>query len=205
MGRAQARPRDRPHGAPGRRGGACPIRRDQRAGDRGCREIGEARDRLLPPHRQLPGEDLRRRQDSRRLFQARRPADREGDADLAPDRPSDPSAVRRRLQARDAGGRHRAVPRHGERPRHRRHGRGLRRADALGPALPRPDRGRPRRPRQRRVRAQPDGRRDGRERARPRRRRHRRRRHDGGVGGQGAAPRSRCWRPSCSAIAASSR
>ena len=40
---------------------------------------------------------LRRRPHSRRLFQARRPAHRKGDADLAPDRPSDPSAVRRRL------------------------------------------------------------------------------------------------------------
>ena len=45
---------------------------------------------------------------------------------------------------------------------------------------------RPRRRHQRRVRAQPDDRRDGRERARPRRGRHRRRRDDGGVGGQGA-------------------
>ena len=33
--------------------------------------------------------------------------------------------------------RHRAVARHGERPRHRRHGRGFRGADALGPAVPR--------------------------------------------------------------------
>ena len=41
----------------------------------------------------------RRRQDSRRLFQARGPADREGDADLAPDRPADPAAVRRRASA----------------------------------------------------------------------------------------------------------
>ena len=41
-----------------------------------------------------------------RLFQARRPPDREGDADLAPDRPPDPPAVRRRLPQRDPG--HRA-------------------------------------------------------------------------------------------------
>ena len=41
---------------------------------------------------------LRRRQHSRRLLQARRPPDREGDADLAPDRPADPPALRRGLQ-----------------------------------------------------------------------------------------------------------
>ena len=70
---------------------------------------GEARDRFLPAHRQLPGKDLCRRQDSRRLFQARRPADREGDAGLAPHRPADPAAVRRGLPQRDAGHRHRAL------------------------------------------------------------------------------------------------
>ena len=57
--------------------------------------IGKARDRFLPAHRQLPGKDLCRRQDSRRLFQARRPSDRARDADLAPHRPADPAAVRR--------------------------------------------------------------------------------------------------------------
>ena len=98
------------------------------------------RHRFLPADRQLPGEDLRRRQDSRRLFQARRPPEREGDADLAPHRPADPAAVRRGLQARDAGGRHRAVARHGERSRHRRHGRRVGGADAFGPAVPRPHR-----------------------------------------------------------------
>ena len=132
----------------------------------------EARHRFLPAHRELPGEDLRRRQDPRRLFQARRPSHREGDADLAPDRPADPAAVRRGLQERDAGRRHRALARHGERPRHRRHGRRLRGADAVGRAVPRPDRRRPRRRHRRRVRAQPDDRRDGESDARPRRRRH---------------------------------
>ena len=38
LGRPQADAGDRPHGAPGRRRGARPIRRDQRAGDRGRRE-----------------------------------------------------------------------------------------------------------------------------------------------------------------------
>ena len=65
--------------------------------------------RLLPADRQLPGKDLRRRQDPGRLLQARRPPDREGDAGLPPDRPPDPPAVRRRLQERDAGRRHRPL------------------------------------------------------------------------------------------------
>ena len=37
-------------------------------------EIAEAGHRFLPADRQLPGKDLRRRQDPRRLLQARRPA-----------------------------------------------------------------------------------------------------------------------------------
>ena len=47
-------------------------------------------------------------------------SDRKGHADLAPDRPPDPSAVRRRLALRHAGDHHRAVARSGERSRHRR-------------------------------------------------------------------------------------
>ena len=142
---------------------------------------------FFPLDRQLPGKDLRRRQDPRRLFQARGSSFREGDADLAPDRPADPSAVRGRLQERDAGRRDGAVARHGERSRHRRHGGGLRSADAVGRAVPRPDRRRARRPGRRPVRAQPDDRRDGQERSRPRRGRHGRCRDDGGIGSQGAA------------------
>jgi hypothetical protein len=57
------------------------------------RRKAQARPGFLPADRQLPGKDLRRRQDPRRLFQARRPSERERDADLAPDRPSDPPAV----------------------------------------------------------------------------------------------------------------
>ena len=53
-------------------------------------------------------EVLRRGPHPGRLFQARRPPDRDGDADLAPDRSPDPSAVRRRLALRDAGDRARA-------------------------------------------------------------------------------------------------
>ena len=97
-----------------------------------CREKNaEARPGLLPADRQLPGEGLRRRQDPGRLLQARGPADREGDADLAPDRPADPAAVPRGLPQRDPGRRHRAGARHGERSRHPGAGRRLGGADAL--------------------------------------------------------------------------
>ena len=78
------------------------------------------------------GKDLCRRQDPGRLFQARRPAERKGNADIAADRPSDPSSVRRRLQERNAGHRNRPVSRHGERSRHCCDGRGLRRAHLSG-------------------------------------------------------------------------
>ena len=52
---------------------------------------------------------LRRRQDPGRLLQARGASLREGDADVAPDRPADPSALRRRLQERGPGHRDGAV------------------------------------------------------------------------------------------------
>ena len=126
---------------------------------------------------------------SRRLFQARGPSDRKGDAGLPPDRPPDPSAVRRRLAQRNPGHRHRAVARHGERSRYRGAGRRLRGADDFRRPLQGPDRRGPRRLRQRRIRAQPDARRNARDPARPGRRRHRRRRADGGIGSQGAQRR----------------
>ena len=87
-------------------------------------------------------------------------------------------------------------------PVDRRH---LGRADAFRRALHGPDRRRPRRLHQRRIRAQPAHRRDAGIQARPRRRRHRRRRADGRVGSQGTRRRRSCSAPSCSAIAASSR
>ena len=130
---------------------------------------------------------LCRRPHSGRLFQARRPSDRKGNAGLAPDRPPDPSAVRRRLAQRDAGDRHHAVARSGKRSRHSGAGRLVGGADAVGRALHGPDRRRARRLRQQRIRPQPDARRDGREPARSRRRRHAGRRADGGVRGEGAA------------------
>jgi hypothetical protein len=68
--------------------------RDRGHGHRRFGQGAEARPRLLPADRQLPGKDLRGRQDPRRLLQARRPSEREGDADLAPHRPADPPALR---------------------------------------------------------------------------------------------------------------
>ena len=112
--------------------------------------------------------------------------DREGDADLAPDRPPDPAAVPGRVQERDPGRHHRAGPRRRQRPRHPGHGRGLGGADHQRRAVPGPDRGGPRRLHERRVHPQPDHRADPRERPRPGRRRHARRRDDGRVRGQGA-------------------
>jgi len=49
-------------------------------------------------------------QDPGRLLQARRPSLGKGDADLAPDRPADPAAVRPRLQERSSGDVHGAEP-----------------------------------------------------------------------------------------------
>ena len=72
-------------------------------------KTAEARAGFLPADRQLPGKDLCRRQDPRRLLQARGPAVGEGDAGLAPHRPADPAAVRAGLPQRDAGRLHRAV------------------------------------------------------------------------------------------------
>ena len=86
--------------------------------------------RLLPADGRLPGEDLRRGQDPRRLLQARRPAEREGDPDLAPDRPPDPPALPRRASATRSRS-SRTVLSHDqrERPRHPRDDRRLGRAD----------------------------------------------------------------------------
>ncbi len=142
--------------------------------------------RLPAAHRRLPGEVLRRGPHSRRLFQARRPPDRERDAGLAADRPPDPAAVRRGLAQRDPGDRDDLVARSGERSRHPGDGRGLGRADAFGRSVHGPDRRRARRLHQQRIRAQPAARRDAGEPARPRRRRHAGRRADGRIGSQGA-------------------
>ena len=123
---------------------------------RGRRQAAARRRRLPAADRRLPGEVLRCRPHSRRLLQARGPSDREGDAGLPPHRPPGPAAVRRRLAQRNPDHRDHAVARSGERSRHPGAGRGIRRADAFGRAVHGPDRRRPRRLHQQRIRAQSD-------------------------------------------------
>ena len=146
--------RNRQDSAPGRRRRRRHLWRDHGARHRRRRQEAEGRHRLPAADLQLPGEILRCRPHSRRLLQARGPPDRKRDADLAPDRPPDPSAVRRRLALRHAGHRHHPVARSGERSRHRRDGGGVGGADALRRAVHGPDRRRPRRLHQQRIRAQ---------------------------------------------------
>ena len=85
--------------------------RHRRARHRRRPQGGRSEEGLLPADRQLHREDLRRGPHPRRLLQARRPAHRERDADLAPDRPSDPPAVPGRLLQRSAGRRDRHLAR----------------------------------------------------------------------------------------------
>ena len=109
----------RPARSPARPMAPC-SRRWARPGPvhRRLREDGEGRPGLLPAVGQLPGKELRRRQDPGRLLQARGPAGRERDSDLAPDRPADPAAVPQGLPQRDPDHLHRAGARPGERSRH---------------------------------------------------------------------------------------
>ena len=83
-------------------------------------------------------------------------ADREGNADLAPDRPSDPPAVPGRLQERSADHRHGDVAEPGSRRRHPGADRRLRRAGADRRPVPGPDRRRQGRLQGRPVPAEPD-------------------------------------------------
>ena len=144
--------RDRP---PVHRRRAGRHRRHRRAGDRRRAHRSQVGAGLLPADRRLHREDLRRRQDPRQLLQARRPPERAGDADLAPDRPPDPPAVPRRLLQRSPGRHPRAEPEPRGAGRHRRADRHQRRAGDLRHPVQRPDRRRARRLHQRRVRAQP--------------------------------------------------
>ena len=101
--RASGHPRNGRDRPPGRRCGDGQHGRHRRSVHR-CRQAGaQARAGILPAHGRLRREDLCGRQDSRRLLQARRQALGEGNAHLAPDRPSDPAAVPRRLLQRDPG------------------------------------------------------------------------------------------------------
>ena len=144
----------------------------------------DAGPRLLPADRQLPGEDLRRGPHPRRLLQARGPPDREGDADLAPDRPADPAAVSGRLHQRRAGRRLGAVGQLRGRSRHRLAARRLGGAGDLRHAVHGPDRRGARRLQGRQVPAESDRDAARRLEARPGRRRHRGRRADGRVRGR---------------------
>ena len=91
-----------------------------------------------------------------RLLQARRAAEREGDADLASHRSADSPAVSRRLPARRAGHRDRVVDEHRGRSRHPGAARCIRRAVLVRIAVHGPDRRRARRLQGRPVPAEPD-------------------------------------------------
>ena len=82
------RDRDRQARQAGRRRRRRPLRRHRRPRHRRLRQGAEGERRLLPADRRLPREHLRRGPHPRRLVQARGPADREGDPDLAADRPA---------------------------------------------------------------------------------------------------------------------
>ena len=149
-----------------------------------ARTGSQGRPGLLSADRRLPGKDVRRRQDSRRLLQARRASVGEGDADLPPHRPPDPSALSRRLLQRSAGDRDRHVGGSGDRSRHPGDDRRVGRADALRRSVQRPDRRRARRLPRRPVRAESDQDRAHDVGAEPRRRRHGSRGADGGIRSQ---------------------
>ncbi len=114
-----------------------------------------------------------------------RPSERETLTSRMIDRPVRPLFATG-LALRHPGDRHRAVARSRERSRHPGHGGGLGRAHAVGRALHGPDRSRPRRLHQQRIRAQSAARRDAGEPPRPGGGRHPGRRADGRVGSQGA-------------------
>ena len=171
--------RDRQARQAGRRRSRRPLRRHDDPRD-GRRPDGEPpRCGLLPADDRRRGADVRRREDPRRLFQARRQGVRAGDPDRAHDRPPDPAALAEGLQERGAGHLHRPLRGHGPRPRRPLHQRRLRGARDLAAAVPRPGGRGARRPDRRRARRQPDaagGRRGLR--PRPDRRRHARRADD---------------------------
>ncbi len=102
--------------------------------------------RLLPADDRRGREDVRRRQDPRRLFQARGPRDRARHPDRAHDRPPDPAALAEGLPQRGAGHLHDAVGRHGHAARHPVHQRRVGGAAHLAAAVLRAGRRRPHRP-----------------------------------------------------------
>ena len=94
--------RDREAGQAGRRRRRRPLRRHDGARDRRRADGGARRRRLLPAHGRRRGAHVRRREDPRRLLQARRTAHRARDPDRADDRPPDPAALAEGLQERGA-------------------------------------------------------------------------------------------------------
>ena len=95
------------------------------------------RARLLPAHRRLPREDLRRGQVPRRLHQARRPADHQGNPHLPADRPADPPALPRVVPRRSPDPGRPDLGRPAERPRRPLDDRRLGRAAARPGPVPR--------------------------------------------------------------------
>ena len=167
-----------------------------------ARQERQGRPGLLPADGRLPGKDLRRGQDPRRLLQARRPAVGEGDADLAPHRPPDPAALSGRLLQRGAGHRDGHVGRSGDRSGHPGDDRRVGGADAGRRSVQRPDRRRARRLRRRPVRAESDQDRARDVGSESGRRRHRGGGADGRIGSQRIAGRGDAGRRRVRASAA---
>ncbi len=154
--------------------------RDRRRPHRGARGGG-----LLPAHGRRRGEDVRRRQDPRRLLQARGPSRREGDPDRADGRPADPAALAEGLQERGPGHRDHVLGRSGASARHPGDQRLLGGAHALADAVPRPGRRGSHRPDRGQSGREPDAARPQGVDARPHRLRHPRGDHHGRGGRPG--------------------
>ncbi len=144
--------------------------------DRACDGPGPTRSTrgsgLLPAHRRRRGAHVRRREDPRRLLQARRTSHGARHPHGAHDRPPDSAALAEGLQERGAGDLHHPLRRPRRGARHPVHQRRLRGAHDLAAALHGPGRRRAHRHGGRRVRRQPDAAGGAGVDARPRRRRH---------------------------------
>ena len=86
-------------------------RSKRRALRRHCLRETSRRHRLLPPHLRFRREDVRRRKNPGRLHQARRTSPRARGHQFAPNRPSDSSALSRRISQRRSDRRDRALGR----------------------------------------------------------------------------------------------
>ena len=106
--------------------------------------LSKSRQNRLPAtYSGLPGTNLRRRENPRRFFQARRTPLRKGDPDLAPYRPFDASALPQGLRQGNPDNRHRAFGRPRERSRHALADRDICRPGSFRCALQRSRRRRP--------------------------------------------------------------